>query len=274
MMRALWTSASGMTAQQLSVDTIANNIANVNTTGFKRERVDFQSLLYETMQGAGQNPDLVGNRPANLQVGHGVRPIATNRDFSGGTWEPTGSNLDFAINGRGFFTISTGTAATDIAFTRDGSFNLSPTGAGELSLVTNSGLFVLDNAGDPIVLANDIDLQSLEVNQNGQFSVRGEAGETVDLGIQLGLVQFPNRQGLEAIGGNLFLETAASGAPILEAPGDVGVMSQIIQNHLERSNVRIAQEMVELIVSQRAFEVNSRIVTTSNEMLQQTNNMG
>ena len=271
MMRSLWTSASGMTSQQLAVDTIANNIANVNTTGFKRERVDFQSLLYETLQGAGQNPEIVGNRPANLQVGHGVRAVATNRDFTTGTWEPTGNNVDFALNGRGFFTVDRG--GGDIAFTRDGAFNLSPIGGGQLALVNNAGLFVLDNAGNQIVLPDNIDLQSMAVNQSGQFTVRGADGQTVDLGIQLGIAQFSNRQGLEAVGGNLFIETAASGAPTLEEPGAVGIMSQVIQGHLERSNVQIAQEMVDLIVTQRAFEINSRIITTSDEMLQQANNM-
>jgi len=270
MMRALWTGASGMGSQQLAVDTIANNIANVNTTGFKRERIEFQSLLYETMQGAGQNPAIVGNRPANLQVGHGVRSVASTRNFTMGTVEPTGNNVDFAINGNGFFTIDRGNG--NVGFTRDGSFNLSPIGGGQVALVTNDGNFVLDTAGNQIVFADNIDFQSLSITQNGQFSVRGTGGETVDLGVQLGIAQFSNRQGLEAIGGNMFIETAASGEPELEAPGN-GVPSQILQGHLERSNVQIADEMVSLIVSQRAFELNSRIIQTADDMLQQANNI-
>lgn len=270
MMRSLWTSASGMHTQQLAVDTIANNIANVNTTGHKRERVEFQSLLYETLQGAGQNPAIVGNNPANLQVGHGVRAVATTRNFSMGTLEPTGNNLDFAINGRGFFAVDTGN--DQVAFTRDGSFNLSPIGGGQLALVTSQGYFVLDTAGNQISFDSDIDFSTLAIDQNGNFSVR-DGVNTVAVGTQLGIAQFPNRQGLEAIGGNLFRESAASGAPISEETGTVGQRSHLLQSHLERSNVQIAQEMVDLIVSQRAFEMNSRIIQTSDEMLQQANQM-
>ena len=271
-MRSLWTAASGMNGQQLAVDTIANNMANVNTTAFKRERVEFQSLLYQTIQGAGQNPELVGNRPANLQVGHGVRPVASTRNFTMGTLEPTGNNIDFAINGNGFFTIDRGDGST--AYTRDGSFNLSPIGGGELALVTNEGFFVLNNNGDQITFPDTMNLQDLMVNQNGQFTYRqGDGGEIVDMGFSFGLVQFSNKQGLESIGGNLFIETAASGAATQEAPGAVGQMSNMIQGHLERSNVQIAEEMVSLIVSQRAFEINSRVIQTSDQMLQEASNM-
>lgn len=272
MMRSLWTGASGMTSQQLAVDTIANNIANVNTTAFKRERLEFQSLLYQTLISSGQNPELVGNRPANLQVGHGVRPVASTRNFTMGTLEPTGNVTDFAINGHGFFTINRGLTDETVAFTRDGAFQLSPAGGG-LMLVTSQGYRVLDSGGNTISFDVDINLQHLAVTREGFFTVRGPDGNTIDLGIQLGIAQFPNRQGLESIGGNLFIETAASGAPVSEATGSVGAVSNILQGHLERSNVQIAEEMVDLIVSQRAFELNSRIIQTSDEMLQQANNM-
>ncbi|MCL1935611.1 MAG: flagellar hook-basal body protein [Defluviitaleaceae bacterium] len=271
MMRSLWTGASGMGAQQMATDTIANNISNVNTTGFKRERLEFQSLLYQTMQGAGQNPAVVGNNPANLQVGHGVRAVASTRSFSIGTLEPTGRNVDFAIQGTGFFTVDTGFG--NHAFTRDGSFNLSPIGGGELALVTQQGYFVLDNNGQQITFDSNLDLQHLTITQFGNFSARNSNGEPVDIGVQLGIAQFSNRQGLEAAAGNLFLETAASGTPILETAGDVAQRSQIIQGHLERSNVNIAEEMVGLIVSQRAFELNSRVIQTSDEMLQQVSQL-
>ena len=271
MMRSLWTAASGMNAQQLAVDTIANNMANVNTTGHKRERIEFQSLLYQTLQGAGQNPEVVGNRPANLQVGHGVRAVASTRNFSMGTLEPTGNNVHFAINGNGFFTIDRGDGTQ--AFTRDGAFNLSPLPSGELALVTNDGFFVLDSNGNQILFPGTLNLQDLMVNTQGGFTFRTPEGDIEDMGIQFGLVQFSNRQGLEAIGGNQFIETVASGAPMIEAAGEVGRVSNILQGHLERSNVQIAEEMVDLIVSQRAFEVNSRVIQASDEMLQQASQL-
>ena len=271
MMRSLWTAASGMNGQQLAVDTIANNMANVNTTAFKRERVEFQSLLYQTIQGAGQNPEIVGNRPANLQVGHGVRPVASTRNFTMGTLEPTGSSLDFAVNGSGFFTVDRGNG--NIAYTKDGSFKASPIGGGDMALVNNEGFFILDNAGAPITFPDTINIQDIAVNASGQFTYRDAQGEIVDMGVQFGMVQFSNKQGLESIGGNLFIPTAASGDPMVEELGNVGQISNIIQGHLERSNVQIAEEMVNLIVSQRAFEMNSRVVQTSDQMLQEANNM-
>ena len=273
MMRSLWTGASGMQAQQLAVDTIANNMANVNTTGFNRERIEFQSLLYQTIQSAGHNPAVVGNRPAALQVGHGVRAVATTRTFEMGNLETTGRNLDVSIQGRGFFVVDRG-SDHGIAYTRDGAFNLSPIGGGQLALVNSEGLFILDTAGNPIVFADNLDLDTLAITQEGNFSVRGDEGQTIDLGMQLALIQFSNRQGLEKLGGNLFVETPASGAPMQESvAGEVGQRSILRQGTLERSNVHIAQEMVDLIVSQRAFEMNSRVIQTSDEMLQQANQL-
>ena len=271
MMRSLWTGASGMHAQTLKTDTISNNIANVNTTGYNRERLEFQSLLYQTIQSAGSNPSIVGNRPANLQVGHGVRAVATTRSFQMGNLEPTHRNVDFAIQGNGFFVVDQGHG--NVAYTRDGSFNLTPIGGGQLALVNHSGMFVLDQTGNPIVVPDTVDAAHLVVSQDGSFAARNSEGQPVDLGITMAIVQFTNRQGLEAIGGNLFRESPTSGAPILEMPGDVVQPSQIIQGHLERSNVQIAEEMVGLIVSQRAFELNSRVIQTSDQMLQQATNM-
>lgn len=270
MMRSLWTAASGMSTQQLAVDTISNNIANVNTVGFKRERVEFQSLLYETMQGAGQNPGVTGNAPANLQVGHGARPVSTTRNFTMGQLEPTGSNTDFAINGNGFFLVDRGN--DNLGFTRDGSFSLSPSN-GNLALVNSQGLHVLDTNGNNITFPGDSNMNSLSVDSQGNITYLNEDGDVTDTGIQMGIVQFPNKQGLESIGGNILVQTPASGAYIMEANGGVGTRSQIIQSHLERSNVKIAEEMVNLIVSQRAYELNSRIIQTSDDMLQQANNL-
>ena len=270
MMRSLWTASSGMTTQQLAVDTIANNMANVNTTGFKRERVEFQSVLYETLQNAGHNPGVVGNRPNNLQVGHGVRATASTRNFTMGHLEPTGIPTDFAINGTGFFTLYRGDG--QVGFTRDGAFNLSPIGGGEMMLVNSAGLPVLASTGEPVTFPETINVTTLGVTQQGNFTYISPDG-VVDLDVALAIVQFPNRQGLEAIGGNMFIETPASGIPILEDVDSVAVRSHVLQGHLERSNVLIADEMVNLIVSQRAFELNSRIITTSDDMLQQANNM-
>lgn len=272
MMRSLWTGASGMGAQQLMTDTIANNIANVNTTGYKRERLEFQSLLYQTIQSAGSNPAVIGNRPANLQVGHGVRAVATTRSFQMGNLEPTHRNIDFAIQGNGFFVVDRG-FDQGLAYTRDGSFQLTPIGGGQLMLVTSDGLPVLDQTESQIIIQDNIDAQQLIVSQDGSFAARNAEGQPVDLGFTLAIVQFSNRQGLDAsLGGNLFLETAASGAPLLE-PDNVTQRSQIIQGHLERSNVQIAEEMVGLIVSQRAFELNSRVIQTSDQMLQEAANL-
>ena len=269
MMRSLWTGASGMTAQMLAVDTISNNMANVNTTGFKRETIEFQSLLYETLQGAGHNPSIVGNRPNNLQVGHGVRSVASTRNFSMGQLEPSSSPTHFALHGNGFFQVDRGNG--NIAYTRDGAFALSAT-PGNLRLVTNDGFPVLDANGNFIDFPDNMDLSALSVSREGAFSLIHQ-GEAVDLGMQIGLFQFPNRQGLEAIGGNLFTQTVASGAPIADTPGAVGTPTQVVHRHIERSNVQIAEEMVNLIVSQRAFEINSRIIQTSDDMLQQATNL-
>jgi len=270
MMRALWTASSGMSSQQLGVDTIANNIANVNTVSFKRERIEFQSLLYDTMQGAGQNPAAIGNIPANLQVGHGVRPISTTRNFTMGQLEPTGNNTDLAINGTGFFTIDRGDG--NIGFTRDGSFALSAAN-NQLTLVTTEGFPVLDVNGNQITFDEDLNVNSLVIDRLGHFVFGSEGGEAIDVGIQIGIVQFPNKQGLEAIGGNVFIQSAASGDPIMEALAGVSSPSNLIQGHLERSNVQIAEEMVNLIVSQRAFDLNSRIIQTADDMLQQATNL-
>jgi flagellar basal-body rod protein FlgG len=258
-----------MSAQQLSIDTIGNNIANVNTTGFKRERLEFQSLLYETLQNAGTNPELVGNRPNNLQVGHGVRPVATTRNFAMGSIEPTANPTHFALQGSGFFMVDRGD--DNRAFTRDGSFALSVDG-GTLTLVTSAGYPVLDIAGNAITFDETVNMTDVAVSHEGVFTARGANGETIALGMQLAVVQFPNRQGLEAIGGNLFIQTATSGTPLMEDEGEV-TRSHVIQNHIERSNVQIAEEMVNMIVTQRAFELNSRIIQTSDDMLQQANNL-
>lgn len=273
MMRSLWTAASGMTSQQLNVDTISNNIANVNTTGFKRDRMEFKTLLYQTMERASLD-DADTGKPVNLQVGLGVRPIASAKMFTVGNLESTQNNLDFAIEGKGFFTIDRSNpelGIEDIAYTRDGSFKLSISGDGG-TLVTSEGYKVLNADGAPIVFPPNVAVDSIICDSFGSFSYF-EDGEYISMDSPMDIVQFPNNQGLEASGGNFFLQTPASGEPIQESSGDTGAVSKIVQNYLERSNVNIAEEMVGLIVAQRAYELNSKAITTSDEMLQQANNL-
>lgn len=270
MMRSLWTAATGMTNQQLNVDTIANNLANVNTTGYKKERLEFKTLLYETMQRADLDAANQTGRPVNLQVGHGVRSVASSRMFTPGNLGSTGNELDFAIEGDGYFIVRR--AEGDELYTRDGSFKVSNTNDG-MMLATTDGYPVLSTEGEPIVIPNNIPLNDVTVDENGVFYYLDENNDVQELGFQFELVQFSNQQGLEAVGSNLFTITPASGAPLSETQGETNKVSRLRQNYLEMSNVQVADEMVSLIVAQRAYELNSRVITTSDEMLQQANNL-
>lgn len=263
MMRALWTSASGMKAQQFNVDVISNNLANVNTTSFKKERVEFKDLLYQTMERAVVLGD--GGRPVNLQVGQGTTPVATVKNFSIGNFEMTDNPLDFAIDGEAFFTVET---PKGIMYTRDGSFKISVTEEGK-KLTTAEGYPVLDENGAQIIL--DIDVSKMNVSESGEFSYMDEDGITVPLGMSIGLVKFENKNGLESVGKNFYARTAASGDPIPD--GDVGERSVLYQRFLESSNVQVVEEMVKLIVAQRAYEINSKAIQSSDEMLGIANNL-
>lgn len=268
MMRSLWTAASGMKGQQLNVDTISNNISNVNTTSYKRERAEFKSLLYQTMERASLDDSDTG-QPVNLQVGLGVKPIATSKMFTTGNLQKTEVNTDLAIEGQGFFMIKTGD--DEVSYTRDGSFKIS-VGEGENFLVTSEGYYVLDTNGDPISIPNTVAVSNIAIGEDGKITYKSLDGTIEDLGVNIGLVQFPNPQGLESIGGNLYSTTSASGEAIAEGDGEVN-RSKLAQGFLEMSNVNIADEMVNLIVAQRAYELNSKAITTSDEMLQQANNL-
>lgn len=270
MMRSLWTAASGMTAQQTNVDTISNNLANVNTTAYKKERLEFKSLLYQTMQRADLDPANQTGRPVNLQVGLGVRPIATARIFDMGNLEVTSNKFDLALAGDGFFTINRG--EDSIAYTKDGSFKLSPTEDG-LMLVTSEGYSVLNTDGEPIIIPNDIETSGLTFNDTGEMSYVDAEGIVQSLDMQLDIVQFSNIQGLEAIGGNLYTETPASGVALHEAEGETTVLTTLVQGAVEMSNVQVAEEMVKLIVAQRAYDLNSKVIQTSDDMLQQAANL-
>ena len=266
-MRSLWTAASGMSAQQLNVDTISNNISNVDTNSFKKERLEFKSLLYQTMDRASLDRADTG-KPVNLQVGLGVKPIATSRMFFQGNLEKTEINTDLAIEGEGFFMVQTG--EDEISYTRDGSFKIS-VGDGQNNLVTSEGYYVLNSDGEPITLPENLAVKDIIISSNGAIRYM-QNGVEQDTGTTIGIVQFANPQGLEAIGGNLYTTTPASGEAILEADIENN-KSKISQGYLELSNVNIAEEMVNLIVAQRAYELNSKAITTSDEMLQQANNL-
>jgi flagellar basal-body rod protein FlgG len=222
------------------------------------------------MQRATLDPANQTGRPVNLQVGHGVRPIAVSRIFSQGNLQRTDNPQDFAIEGEGFFAIQRG---NEILYTKDGTFKLVP-GEEGLTLTTSEGFIVLNTQEEPIVFSYDDEIifANVTIDDNGNMFY-GVAGEVIPLDNQLMLVQFPNPQGLEGAGSNLLRETSASGQPLFEFEGDVPRPSRVLQGALEMSNVSVADEMVNLIVAQRAFELNSKAITTSDEMLQTANNL-
>lgn len=269
MMRSLYTAASGMSTQQLNVDTISNNMANVNTVGFKKERMEFQSLLYETMASAKVDQDGKGT-PVNMQVGHGVRPTAMVKTFSQGVLEQTQSKFDFAIDGKGFFAIQNVDGSE--SYTRAGNFKISVY-EDQLMLATNDGAPVLSTDGEPILFDKDTNFSKISIRRDGSIIRMNNEGNTEDLGVRLKVVQFSNPQGLIAKGSNLFNATSASGEPLLESEEDTLVMSTVMQGYLERSNVDIVDSMVKMIVAQRAYEINSQSIKTSDEMLQQANQL-
>jgi flagellar basal-body rod protein FlgG len=261
MIRALYTAASGLMAQQMNTDVIANNIANANTPGFKRDRINFQDLLYQTYRRAGQSTLTGSMVPTSLRVGHGVRPIATQKIFMTGAAQQTGNPLDLMINGEGFFqvTMADGTPA----YTRDGTFKID----GDGNVVTADGLLI-----EPAITV-PADAVRIEVANDGTVSVLVGSDTTLTSVGQVQLVRFQNPAGLEAIGQNLFKQTDASGDPVTGTPGQEG-FGQIAQGFLEMSNVSIVEELVQLIVAQRAFETNSRAVSVADQLLSIANNLG
>lgn len=264
-MRSLWTAASGMKAMQFSVDTIANNLANVSTTAYKKEKPEFEDLLYVTMQHATSDGE--NATPVSLQVGHGVVTRANVRDFTMGNLEETDNKLDMAIQGDGFFMVRG--ADGNAYYTRDGSFKISMTDDGKM-LATSEGYPVLDRDGIEIYL--DEDLENIEIQPSGEITYKDpDTGINMSTGQYIGLFQFENVQGLEAVGGNMYRATSASGEAI---PDEETTNPSIIRTgFLEASNVQVVEEMVKLITAQRAYELNSKAITTSDEMLQTANNL-
>ncbi|HKL98525.1 MAG TPA: flagellar basal-body rod protein FlgG [Mobilitalea sp.] len=269
MMRSLWTAASGMTTQQTNVDTISNNLANINTTGYKKESAGFKSLLYQTIQNNAydNNGDL---KPSGIQVGLGVRNSEITSQFTQGTLLETGNDYDFAINGKGFFMVQTPDG--DNAYTRNGSFGLAY-GPNGMTMADSEGNPLLDTTGKPIVIDAKYDPSEITIDEMGNLCYPDATNNVVPIGITLGIAQFNNPSGLEKLAGSLLRETDASGAFRLEANDAALTRSKLHQGYLEGSNVKAVDEMVNLIVAQRAYEMNSKIITASDEMMQQANNL-
>ena len=261
MIRALFTAATGMVGQQMNIDTIANNLANVNTTGFKKSRVNFQDLLYETIKPAGTETAAGTTIPEGIQVGHGVRPSSIAKLFTPGNLIQTGNQLDLAIEGDGFFQIELPDGTT--SYTRDGSFKVNQEGA------------VMTADGYPLTPAITVptDYEQITVGADGTVSAR-VPGTTTPTNIgTLQLVRFANPAGLDArLGRNLLLETEASGTPTAGQPGLEGI-GMLAQGFLENSNVQVVEEILQLIIAQRAYEASSKVIQASDEMLQLANNI-
>ncbi|MBO7335640.1 MAG: flagellar hook-basal body protein [Lachnospiraceae bacterium] len=269
MLRSLWTGASGMIAQQTAVDTISNNLSNINTTGYKKETNEFKTLLYSKLQ--RKTLDNENNpKPVIGQVGSGVRLASVTSRFVQGALTRTENTFDFALEGEGFFQVQTSDGS--VAYTRAGNFNVSIDNNG-LALCNSDGYQVLSSTGEPIVFDRDIVTSNLIIDSYGKISYREKDETITDLGIQIGLVQFNNPSGLLKISGSLLQESEASGAPRSETEDDALKPTKVYSGYLEASNVQAVDEMVNLIVAQRAYEMNSKIINASDEMLQQANNL-
>lgn len=260
MIKALYTAATGMKGQQTNVDVISNNIANVNTNGFKRSRVNFEDLLYLRLGSAADAANGVAP-PTSFEVGSGVRAVSTTRTFTPGSLEGTQRELDVAIEGDGFFQVQLPDGT--IGYTRDGALHTDS----QLNLVTAEGYLI-----DPSITI-PADTLHTSISPEGVVAVitAGSTNTTQVVG-QLTLTRFANPTGLSAHGSNIFLETPASGPPTQATPGQSGA-GTLIQGYLERSNVDVVTELVNLIVAQRAYEVNSRAIRTGDEMLSQVNSL-
>jgi flagellar basal-body rod protein FlgG len=242
----------------MNLDVISNNLANVNTTGFKKSKIEFQELLYQTTRAPGAEQGSGNVLPTGIQIGEGSRPVATSRIFTSGDLTQTGERLDVAIQGDGFFEVQMPDGTR--AYTRDGAFKTASDGR----IVTSDGL-PLQGGFQPVPAGTT----NVTIGSNGDVTYSGPNGTT---SFQVQLVRFTNPAGLESSGSNLYRETNASGPPELGAPGENGFGS-LNQGYLEMSNVKVVEEMVNLILAQRAYEVNSKAVQAADEMMQQSNNL-
>jgi flagellar basal-body rod protein FlgG len=258
MFRALYSAAAGMQSQQLNLDNISNNLANVNTTGFKKSKLEFQDLLYQTTRAAGSETGGGNQLPASLQIGQGSIPVATQRVFTNGELTQTGNNLDVAIQGDGFFQVQMPDGT--LAYTRDGGLKTDSSGR----IVTSDG-YPLQGGFQPVPAGTT----NITISSSGAVTYTTASGTTNS---QIQLARFSNEGGLDAVGQNLYKETTASGTPEVGEPGANG-FGQLQQGYLELSNVSVVEEMVNLILAQRAYEVNSKAVQAADEMMQESNNL-
>ncbi len=270
MMRSLWTAASGMKSQQTNMDTISNNLANINTTGYKKERTEFQSLLYQTIQ--QKTTDNEGNpKPIGAQVGLGVKVSAISTEFEQGEMTASTGDFDFAINGNGFFMVQMPDGST--GYTRNGNFVMAINDSGGVTLTTADGYSVLDSQGREITFDANTDTQQLFFDNYGRIYYKTAASTSQYTGFRIGAAQFNNPSGLLKIGDSYYSESAASGEARVEGE-DAALRESVIKNgYLEASSVQAVDEMVDMIVTQRAYEMNSKAIIASDEMLQQANNL-
>lgn len=259
MIRALWTSASGMEAQQMNLDVIANNLANVNTSGFKKSSIQFQEMMYDTNRAPGASTTDSSTTPTGAQVGYGSKPVATERNFSQGNLQQTGNTYDVGIQGQGFYKVTMPDGTN--AYTRDGAFIVNADG----QLVTNQGYQVtgvgqIDPKATNVAIASDGTISATINNAAVKIS-------------PITISTFANPQGLNSLGSNLFAETAASGNAVDgQTPGTNG-LGTLAQGYVETSNVQVVEEMVQMIQAQRAYEINSKAIQTSDQMMQMANNL-
>ncbi len=260
-MRSLDIAATGMQAQQTNVEVISNNIANMTTTGFKRQRAEFQDLIYQNLRRVGSNSSSSGSIvPSGAQIGLGVKTAAIYRINEQGNLQQTSNSLDMAIQGNGYFQVTL--PSGDTAYTRDGTFGLAPDG----TIVTADGYVVQPGIQIPT------NATSVTINTSGQVQAT-ISGQTAPQTLgQIQLAAFPNDAGLQAEGGNLFEQTAASGAPVQGNPADPG-FGTVMQGFIETSNVNVVSEITNLITAQRAYEMNSKVITTSDQMLSTLTNL-
>jgi len=255
MIRSLYTGATGMNAQQLFIDNISHNLANVNTNGYKKTQLQFQDLLYQTIDEAGTLTSSLTTRPVELSIGNGVKPVSTFKIFTQGNFEYTGNPLDLSIDGDGFFQVLRGDGES--FFTRVGAFRVNDQG----QIVTPDGYFLQPDFFLPA------DTESINISPDGIMQAKlYNQTMPVDIG-QLELARFINPAGLKSVGGNRYQETVASGQPMIGAPNNMD-MGSVQQQYLETSNVEIVEEMVNMIVAQRGYEVNSKTVRTAETMLE------
>lgn len=261
MIRSLFTAASGMQAENLNIDVIANNLANVNTTGYKKSRAEFEDLLYQTLREPGARSTISTEIPTGVQVGLGVKPVAVNRVFTQGNFKETGNSLDVVIEGEGFFQVTLPDG--NIAYTRGGSFSKDSTGR----IVTNEGYPLEPSISIPA------DATAITIGNDGTITVT-RPGETTATEVgTIQLAKFVNPAGLKSLGKNLFTNTQSSGDPIQGTPGLEG-FGTISQGFQEMSNVDMVEELVNMIVAQRSYETNARTIKASDEMLQRAINLG